>query len=201
VPATRDEDSTPKSRPVRCLDSALDVAVRLQQQALRYNRRLVISEEVSVRRLVIGLLAFVAVAVLAWPSTAHAQAKPAKYEPLSNSELAKTGVWDKWVATFREMTPKQKAEVMRRHIKMCLDSFELTDEQRTFVKESAAKLATEDVYANTTDPEKRAAVQKEMQPIQAKALTLLGRDLTQKIFAYKPPLSVLEAVKIDPAFK
>jgi hypothetical protein len=154
-----------------------------------------------VRHLAVGLLAIVAVALLSGPSPAYAQAKPAKYEPLSNSELAKAGTWDTWVATFRDMTAKQKAEVMRRHIKMCLDSFELTDEQRTFVKESAAKLATEQVYSNTTDPEKRAAVQKEIQPIQTKALALLGRDLMQKIFAYKPPLSVLDAVKNDPAFK
>jgi hypothetical protein len=38
---------------------------------------------------------------------------------------------------------------------LCLDSFELTPEQRSFVRESAAKSASEEVYG-TTDPEKRA---------------------------------------------
>jgi len=98
------------------------------------------------------------------------------------------------------MTGKQKAEVMRRHLKMCLDSFDMTDEQRAFVKEVSAKIATEEVYS-TTDPEKRAALQRELQPIQDKALSLLGPDLGRKILADKPPISVLEAVMNDPAFK
>ena len=40
-----------------------------------------------------------------------------------------------------------------------------------------------------------------MKPIQEKAMSLLGPDLTRKIFADKPPFSVLEAVKNDPTLK
>jgi hypothetical protein len=147
-----------------------------------------------------GLAALITVAFLSGPSLALAQTKAEPYRPLMNSEMSDLGIWDQWVKTFGEMTGKQRAEVVRRHIKMCLDSFEMTEEQRAFVKEASAKIATEENYS-ATDPEKRAAIQRELQPIQQKAMSLLGTDLTQKIFAAKPPISVLEAVKNDPAFK
>ena len=147
-----------------------------------------------------GLAALVMVAFLSGPPSALAQTKAEPYRPLMNSEMSELGIWDQWIKTFNEMTGKQKAEVMRRHIKMCLDSFEMTEEQRAFVKEASAKFATEEVYS-TTDPEKRAALQREMQPIQEKAISLLGQELAVKVFGAKPPLSVLEAIKADPAFK
>ena len=152
------------------------------------------------RRIESTLVAILAAATFVSQSVSLAQTKPEKYQPLSNQEMTKLGIWDQWVKTFGELTAKQKAAVVRRHMEMCLDSFELTPEQRSFVRESAAKFASEEVYG-TTDPEKRAEIQRELQPIQAKALALLGRDLATKIFADKPPLSVLEAVKNDPTFK
>jgi hypothetical protein len=151
-------------------------------------------------RIIAGLVAVVTAALLGWPSVAPAQTKPDPYRPLTNAEMSEQGIWNQWVTTFNEMTPKQRAEVMRRHIKMCLDSFELTDEQRTFVKDFTAKFVTEAAYG-TTDPEKRAALQRDMQPLQEKAMSLLGPDLARKFFFAKPPISVLEAVKNDPAFK
>ena len=147
-----------------------------------------------------GLAALITVAFLSGPSLALAQTKAEPYRPLMNSEMSQLGIWDQWITTFNEMTAKQKAEVVRRHIKMCLDSFDMTEEQRAFVKEASAKFATEENYS-TTDPERRAALQRELQPIQEKAMSLLGPDLARKIFGDKPPLSVLEAVKNDPAFK
>ena len=151
------------------------------------------------KQILTGLAALVTVAFLLGPSLGLAQTKT-PYQPLTNSEMSELGIWGQWVEAFNGMTGKQKAEVMRRHIKMCLDSFEMTEEQRTFVKEASAKFATEEVYS-TTDPEKRAALQRKMQPIQEKAMSLLGQELAVKIFGAKPPLSVLEAIKADPAFK
>ena len=84
-----------------------------------------------------GLAALVTIAFLLVPSLAHSQAKAEPYRPLMNSEMSQLGIWDQWITTYSEMTGKQKAEVMRRHIKMCLDSFEMTEEQRAFVKEAA----------------------------------------------------------------
>ena len=147
-----------------------------------------------------GLAALITVAFLSGPSLVLAQTIAEPYRPLMNSEMSQLGIWDQWIKTFNEMTGKQRAEVVRRHIKMCLDSFEMTEEQRTFVKEASAKFATEEVYS-TTDPEKRAALQRELQPLQQKAMSVLGPDLAQKILAAKPPISVLEAIKSDPAFK
>ena len=147
-----------------------------------------------------GLAALITTAFLLVPSLALAQTKAEPYRPLMNSEMSQLGIWDQWITMFNELTAKQKAEVVRRHIKMCLDSFEMTEEQRTFVKEVAAKFVTADAY-DTTNPEKRGAIQREMQPVQEKAMTLLGQELAVKIFGAKPPLSVLEAVKSDPAFK
>jgi hypothetical protein len=131
---------------------------------------------------------------------AHAQKQKEPYQPLSNSEMSQQGLWEQWAKTFNEMTGKQRAEVMRRHIKMCLDSFDMTEEQRAFVKDVSAKVATEENYS-TTDPEERAALQRELLPLEEKAMSLLGRDLALKVFVAKPPISVLEAVKNDPAFK
>ena len=152
------------------------------------------------KQILSGLAALVTVALLSGPSLALAQTKAEPYRPLMNSEMSQLGIWDQWIKTFNEMTGKQRAEVVRRHIKMCLDSFDMTEEQRAFVKEASAKFATEENYS-TTDPERRAALQRELQPIQEKAMSLLGPDLARKIFGDKPPLSVLEAVKNDPAFK
>ena len=148
----------------------------------------------------LGWVLLVALAAFLGASSGFAQKPAEPYRPLSNQEMSQQGIWDQWVYTFNAMTGKQKAEVMRRHLKMCLDSFDMTDEQRAFVKEVSAKIATEEVYS-TTDPEKRAALQRELQPIQDKALSLLGPDLGRKILADKPPISVLEAVMNDPAFK
>jgi len=144
-------------------------------------------------------MALIAVTLLSSPSVGHAQQKAQSYQPLSNQEMAQMGIWDQWVKTYNELTAKQKAEVMRRHINMCLDSFQLTDDQRTFVKDFTAKYVNDGMY--DADPEKRAAIQREMQPIQQQATSVLGPDLTQKFFAAKPPIAVLEAVKSDPAFK
>ena len=147
-----------------------------------------------------GLAALVTVAFLSGPSLALAQTKAEPYRPLMNSEMSQLGIWDQWITTFNEMTAKQKAEVVRRHIKMCLDSFEMTEEQRAFVNDVSAKVATEENYS-ATDKEKQLAIQQRLQPIQEKAMSLLGQELAVKIFGAKPPLSVLEAVKADPAFK
>jgi hypothetical protein len=146
------------------------------------------------------LVAVVVLALLGGSFEASAQMKREPYRPLTNAEMSAQGTWGQWVKTFNEMTPKQRAEVVRRHITLCLDSFELTDEQRTFVKEFTATFVTEAAYG-TTDPEERAALQQKMQPAQEKARSLLGPGLAATFFAAKPPLSVLEAVKNDPAFR
>jgi hypothetical protein len=146
------------------------------------------------------LVAVVVLALLGGSFEASAQMKREPYRPLTNAEMSAQGTWGQWVKTFNEMTPKQRAEVVRRHITLCLDSFELTDEQRTFVKELTATFVTEAAYG-TTDPAKRAALQQKMQPAQEKARSLLGPGLAATFFAAKPPLSVLEAVKNDPAFR
>jgi len=151
-------------------------------------------------RIMTRLVAVVVLVLLGESFVASAQTKRESYRPLTNSEMSAQGTWGPWVRTFNEMTPKQRAEVMRRHITLCLESFELTDEQRTFVKEFTATFVTEALYG-TQDPEKRAALQQKMEPAQAKAMSLLGPDLAATFFAAKPPLSVLEAVKNDPAFR
>jgi hypothetical protein len=52
-----------------------------------------------------------------------------------------------------------------------------------------------------TDAEKRKALLAPMQAEMMKAQRLLGPELTQMVFANEPPVSVLEVVKNDPAFK
>jgi hypothetical protein len=146
------------------------------------------------------LAALVTIAFLSGPSSALSQTKAEPYRPLTIQEMAEQGLREQWAKTFSEMTGKQKAEVMRRHVKMCLDSFKMTDEQRAFVKDASGKVFTEEIYS-TTDPEKRLALQQRLQPIRQKAMSLLGPDLAQTILDAKPPISVLEAVKSDPAFK
>ncbi|MCX6544146.1 MAG: hypothetical protein NTV05_06985 [Acidobacteria bacterium] len=154
------------------------------------------------KRVVLGRLLFVALSFLLVPPVAGAQAPKSapQYRPLSNGEMAQQGLWDAWITEFNALTGKQKAEVVRRHIQMCLDSFELTKEQRTLVTEMTAKFVTEAAYSET-DAAKRAAMQQVMQPYQEKALALLGHELTGIIFFAKPPISVVIEVKNDPKFK
>jgi hypothetical protein len=94
---------------------------------------------------------------------------------------------------------KQKAEVVRRYIQMCLDSFELTNEQRTLVTGMTTKFVTEAAHSEL-DPAKRAAMQQPMQPEAEKAMALLGPELAPRIFGAKLPISVVIAVKNDPKF-
>jgi hypothetical protein len=144
----------------------------------------------------------VALALLLLPSVSGAQASPSKsqYQPLSNGEMSQQGLWDAWVTEFNALNGKQKAEVVRRHVKMCLDSFELTNEQRAFITETTAKFVTEEAYGET-DPAKRAAIQQEMQPVLGKAMALLGPELAMRVFGAKPPISVVFDVKNDAKFK
>ena len=144
-------------------------------------------------------LAVVAAAFVWCPMSASAQVKAA-YQPLSNWEMVQQGLWESWIFEFNNLTGKQKAEVVRRHIQMCLDSFEMTVEQRAVVKDMTTKYVTEAAYSET-DPEKRRALQQAMLPDSEKAMALLGRELGGLIFAAKPPIAVLIAVKNDPAFK
>ena len=154
------------------------------------------------KRIILGWVVFVALSFLLIPLGASAQAPNtvAQYRPLSNGEMAEQGLWDAWITEFNALTGKQRAEVVRRHIQMCLDSFELTNEQRTMVTEMTAKFVTEVAYSET-DPAKRAAMQQAMQPETERAMTLLGPELARRIFAAKPPISVVIAVRDDPRFK
>jgi Spy/CpxP family protein refolding chaperone len=141
----------------------------------------------------------VLVMVLLVPSLGQAQTK-GSYHPLSNGEMSQQGIWESWIFEFNSLTGKQKAEVVRRHIQKCLDSFEMTDEQRAVVKDMTTKYVTEAAYSET-DPEKRRAMQQTMQPDSEKAMAILGRELGMLVFGAKPPIEVLIAVKNDPAFK
>jgi hypothetical protein len=114
--------------------------------------------------------------------------------------MSPQGTWDAWVTTFNDLTAKQKAEVMRRHIEMCLKTFPVTDEQRAVITRLSAKYVSEAMYAET-DPEKRKALRDAMQPDIENAQKVLGTELVGLFFYAKPPISVLEAVKNDPAFK
>lgn len=151
------------------------------------------------KRFALVLTVAVAAVLVGNLSEARAQAKE-PYRPLSNGELSAQGQWESWIFEFTNLTGKQKAEVVRRHIQMCLDSFEMTDEQRAVVKDMTAKYVTEAMYSET-DPEKRKTMVAAMQPDSEKAMALLGRELGSMVFTAKPPLSVLIAVKNDPAFK
>lgn len=146
-------------------------------------------------------VAIVAVLVvcLLTPVLGRAQAKE-PYRPLSNGEMSAQGIWDSWILEFTNLTARQKAEVVRRHTQMCLDSFDMTDEQRAVVKDMTAKYVTEAAYGEM-DPEKRRAMQQAMRPDSEKAMALLGPELGARVFMAKPPISVLIAVKNDPAFK
>jgi hypothetical protein len=133
-------------------------------------------------------------------SVVHAQKQAEPYRPMSNQEMSQQGLWDAWITTFNNLPAKQKAEVMRRHIEMCLKTFPVTDEQRALVKDLSSKYVSETMYAET-DAEKRKALLAPMQVDMMKAQEVLGPQLTKTFFGDKPPLSVLEAVKNDPAFK
>ena len=154
------------------------------------------------KRVMLRRVLFVVLSFLLLPPVASAQTQNSapQYRPLLNGEMAQQGLWGAWITEFNGLTGKQKAEVVRRHIQMCLDSFELTSEQRTLVTEMTAKFVTEAAYSET-DPAKRAAMQQAMQPEAEKAMALLGPELAPRIFGAKPPISVVIAVKNDPKFK
>jgi len=141
-----------------------------------------------------------ALAVLIGTSAVHAQKQADPYRPMSSQEMSDQGLWEPWIKTFADLTAKQKAEVVRRHIEMCLKAFPVTDEQRAVVKDLSAKYVSEAMYGET-DPEKRKALLAPMQADMVNAQRVLGPELTQMFFVNKPPLSILEAVKSDPAFK
>jgi hypothetical protein len=151
------------------------------------------------KRLRLGWILIALVAFSGTPAV-HAQKQAEPYRPMSNQEMSEQGLWEPWIKTFTDLTAKQKAEVMRRHIEMCLKVFPVTDEQRAVVKDLSAKYASEAMYAET-DPEKRKALLAPMQVDMMNAQRVLGPELTQMFFANKPPISVLEAVKSDPAFR
>lgn len=60
-------------------------------------------------RMMAGLVAVVTMALMVGPSLVRAQTKPAPYHPLTNGQMSELGIWDQWVTTFNEMTPKQRA--------------------------------------------------------------------------------------------
>ena len=76
----------------------------------------------------------------------------------------------------------------------------MTEEQRTLVRQYSARFVTDEAYS-LTDPAKRAALQSEMKPAVEQAMAVLGNELSATSFSKKPPISVIEAVKNDPAFK
>jgi hypothetical protein len=147
-------------------------------------------------------LGWVVLALVAFSGTSvvHSQKQAEPYRPLSNVEMSPQGTWDAWVTTFNDLTAKQKAEVMRRHIEMCLKTFPVTDEQRAVITRLSAKYVSEAMYAET-DPEKRKALRDAMQPDIENAQKVLGTELVGLFFYAKPPISLLEAVKNDPAFR
>jgi hypothetical protein len=141
------------------------------------------------------------VATLATPALAIAQETKEPYRPLLGSEMNQQGTWESWIYEFNNLTAKQRAEAVRRHIQLCLGSFEMTDAQRDLVKTVAAKYVNEAMYDTAAPPEQRKAMQQAMGPDIMNAQTVLGPQLTQLIFSAKPPIAVLLAVKHDPAFK
>ena len=148
-------------------------------------------------RLSRALIVSAVMALLVSRSIGYAQQNVQLYQPLSNSEMSPSH-WSQWLTTFNAMTANQKAEVVRRHLKMCLDSTELTDAQRSFVTDVTAKV-NGTMY--DADPDKRAAKQRELEAMEEKAKEVLGPQLTFKFFVAKPPISLLEAVKNDPTVK
>jgi hypothetical protein len=151
------------------------------------------------KRLRLGWIV-IALVVLIGTSVVHAQKQAEPYRPMSTQEMSEQGLWEPWIKTFTDLTAKQKAEVMRRHIEMCLKAFPVTDEQRAVVRDLSTKYVSEAMYAET-DPEKRKALLGPMQADMMNAQRVLGPELTQMFFVNKPPISVLEAVKNDPALK
>jgi len=150
-----------------------------------------------VKRIILGwTLAAVLMLLCGAPA---AQAQPPQYRPLGNAEMAPE-VWSAWVETFNALSGKQKAEVVRRHVNLCLETLSLADNQRALIKSLTAKFVTEQMYSET-DPAKRAAAKKEMQPEMLAARPILGDEVYQTVFSKKPPIAVLEAVKNDPAFR
>ena len=114
--------------------------------------------------------------------------------------MSQAGTWDTWIQAFNALTGRQRAEVVRRHVALCLEAFPMTEQQRTLVREYSAKFVTDEAYS-LTDPAKRAALQGEMKPAMENAKAVLGDELNATIFYKKPPISIIEAVKNDPAFK
>jgi len=151
------------------------------------------------KRLRLGWIVIALVALIG-TSVVHAQKPAEPYQPMTNQQMSELGLWESWIKTFTDLTAKQKAEVMRRHIDMCLKTFPVTDEQRALVKSLSAKYASEAMYAET-DPQKRQALAASMQPDMERGQQVLGQELFMTFFVAKPPVSVLEAVKNDPAFK
>jgi hypothetical protein len=152
------------------------------------------------RRVVLRWIVLVAVACLLVPPALHAQGQRPQYKPLLNQEMSQAGTWDTWIQAFNALTGRQRAEVVRRHIALCLEAFEMTEQQRTLVREYSARFVTDEAYS-LTDPAKRAALQSDMKPAMEHAQAVLGNELYGTIFYKKPPISVIEAVKNDPAFK
>jgi hypothetical protein len=142
----------------------------------------------------------IALVALVGTSVVHAQKPAEPYRPMNNQQMSELGLWEPWIKAFTDLTAKQKAEVMRRHIEMCLKAFPVTDEQRAVVKDLSAKYVSEAMYAET-DPEKRKALLAPMQADMVNAQRVMGPELMQMFFANKPPIAILEAVKNDPAFK
>lgn len=130
---------------------------------------------------------------------AQTQAQPPQ-RPTAEKAQAANEEASAWVQAFNSLTGKQRAEVVRRHIKRSLATLTLTDAQRTLITDYAAKFVTEENYSRT-DPAKRAAVQSEMRPAMENARTVLGEEIFRAVFITRPPISDIEAVKNDPAFR
>lgn len=151
------------------------------------------------KRMLLVALVVAAVGLVCTVGEAQAQSK-ATYEPLVNGQMADRGLWDAWVTEYNALSGRQKAEVVRRHMKMCLASFDMTDAQRALVREMMAKHVTAEAYGET-DPDKRRDYQYALQQDAAKAEVVLGTELYRLVFFAKPPIEVLQTVKNDPAFK
>ena len=134
------------------------------------------------------------------PSMVFGQEPRPDYKPLSNQEMSQAGIWETWIQAFDALTGKQRAEVVRRHISFCLEAFEMTEEQRSIVREYSASFVTEEAYSLTSQAD-RTALANEMKPAMEQAQVVLGNELFRTIFHKKPPIAVIEAVRSDPRFK
>ena len=130
---------------------------------------------------------------------AETQAQPPQ-RPTAEQAQAANEEASAWIRAFNSLTGKQRAEVVRRHIKRSLATLTLTDAQRTLITDYAAKFVTEENYS-ATDPAKRAALQSVMRPAMENARTVLGEETFRAVFIARPPISDIEAVKNDPAFR